>query len=86
MKALPRSLQKYVDYMAKEGAPRTFAEIVRVTSPGLNTFRFLEKRGLIENVIKSYKKGDIYTSPRMPQYILTLEGLSHVTRKARGGE
>lgn len=76
--ALPKSLQAYVDFIARANRPCEFQEVVTVT-PGRNYFRRLVARGLVENIVRGYTRFDEpYTGPRMSKYILTEKGWQHV--------
>lgn len=46
-------------------------------APG--TFRHLQRRSLVENVVPSYRADEAYTGPRIPKYVLTEEGKKHLT-------
>lgn len=77
MGRLPKTLQKYVNFMARKRRPLTFAEIVVIT-PGVNKFSFLERRHLITEIEPNYyKAGDRYTCPRLSEYVLSGEGMWH---------
>lgn len=68
---LPDTLQKYVDHIAQADRPLDFLEVISVT-PGVNQFRHLRRRGLIQEV-------------RWPRYILTDAGHKHVSaNRGRG--
>lgn len=75
---LSPALQKYVDFVAAAGRPVCFTEIVALT-PGYNGFRFLKQRGLVENVVPSYRGDAPYTGPRPPKYVLTQLGWKETT-------
>ena len=79
--ALPKTLQTYVDYMAKEDRPVTFSEIVAQT-PAYNGFTYLVCRRLIKIYAENkYKDGEPYTGPRETTYVLSLLGRSQVTKE-----
>ena len=75
---LPKTLQCYVDHLARAGRPLDFTEIVSVT-PGVNRFRDLRSRGLIENIVPGYSGNEPYTGPRTSQYVLTAAGWRQTT-------
>lgn len=76
---LPRTLQLYVDFIARAGRPVGFLEVVNACTPGRNTFRLLHQRGLIINTVKGYTPGEPYTGPRPPLYVLTEKGKTFVS-------
>lgn len=76
---LPKTLQTYVDFMARENRPVKFEEIIASYPGRANSFRFLKQRGLVENVVRGYEPGETYTGPRTPKYILTEKGRAQVT-------
>lgn len=79
MKPLPPSLQRYVNFIAAAGRPVGLSEVIALT-PGRNYLRCLQGRGLVRNVVEPYEKGDKYTGPRLPKYVLTEEGERRVTK------
>lgn len=71
---LPRTLQLYVDFMARAGRPVLFTEVQRSGPPRVNKFRNLLQRGLVVNTVKPYTRDEPYTGPRLPLYVLTKKG------------
>lgn len=78
---LPKTLQKYVDFLAAAREPQEWHAIIQACTPGRNFFWAARRRGLVRNVVPEYARGDVYTGPRMPKYELTEKGRGYVTPK-----